>query len=395
MNILSMRKLNPRTPANSSLRHALWRKRSGERGTVFMTTMISMFIMTLIATYVFEVSSQDLNLAKQMDKSLQALGLAEAGLAEALSRLKVDINDTIFNETPLGEGTYAASVSTVSGRQLVSSTGTVSGFSRTVTAEVQPPSASALNYILAGGSDLDLKLTAKSTATITGDIYAANNISMKATASQASIVIQNPGDVYAGGTITNSGGNIIYHSLNPNWPTLISFPVFDYTFYQAIAQTNGYYYNTNKTYTAASPLPTFPTGGVIYVNGNITISATQPTTKACLIATGSITISQGTTTINQYLNYPAMMTRDGDITIRSVGNSAQGTLVATGLVYAGNDFSISGNHNTATVTGSIIARGTLSESGTQASLTMVYQAQSPPGMTSSSATTMRVKSYNK
>lgn len=367
------------------------------RGTIFAQTIIAMFMMTMMAGYVFDLSSQDMRTIKNLDRGMQAQYLAEAGLNEALSVLTADFDDwnnaAAFPATALGNGTYDATVSRIGTRYLVSSVGTVAGTQRSATAEVTAPSTSALAYILAGGSTVDLRLTAWTIALISGSIYAAQNILLRSTAAFSSIVLFNPGDVYAGGTISNLGGNIVLGNLNPNWANVVGFPVFDYTQYQGIAQANGLYFNGDQTFAVANSIPANPPGGVIYVNGNITISAAQ-TTTACLIATGNITLTQGTVTINQFQNYPALMTVNGDITIRSVGAAAQGHLVARGLVYAGNNFALSGNHNWAVVVGSIIARGTLSESGTQCLLSMIYQAQNPPFMTSTGANGMTIRSYN-
>lgn len=360
--------------------------------------MVVMLIMIFLAGFIFQITSQDLFMIERLKKSAQAQHLAEAGLNHALGVLQANFNDkdnsSKFPLISLGPGTFDATVTTQAGtnRVLISSVGIVGGVQRRVSAEVLGPTTSALVYILAGGSAIDLRLTASSTADITGDVYALSNIDLKATASGASINIHNAGNVYAGGSIS-SAGNVSTGILNPNWSSVVGFPVMDFSYYKNIAMANGSYYSTNKTFDSGSPLPANPAGGVIYVDGNITVSAAQ-STRACLIAANNIEITQGTTTIDQYDNFPAMMTQTGNITIRSTGAAAQGKLVATGLVYSGNNFSISGNHNSASVTGSIISRATLVESGTQASLAMTYQVQNPPGMISSGAQPMEVLSYN-
>jgi len=360
--------------------------------------MIAIFMTTLIGGSLFKFTSQDMFFVNRLKKSMQAKYLAEAGLARALSTLGADWDNRLtpgnFPSTALAGGAYDASVATTGGRTLVSSVGTVDGVARTVTAEVEEPTISALNYILAGGGSMDLRLTAHSTCNITGDIYATGNIEMRANASGAVINLTTPGNAYAGGTISSSGGGInVAGSLNSNYGSVVGFPVFDYNYFQTIATTNGYYYNGDRTYNSSTQLPVNPSGGVIFVNGNVSIADAQSTTQLCLVATGNITISRGTTTLQQFADYPAMLSQ-GNITIRSTGNSAQGRLVATGLVYAGGNFSLSGNHNSAVVTGSIIARGTLEETGTQCALTMTYVAQNPSGMISSGGSGMAVESYN-
>ena len=137
------------------------------------------------------------------------------------------------------------------------------------------------------------------------------------------------------------------------------------------------------------------------MNGNLTIRGTQSTTAA-IIATGNITIDKSGSvyprvTVNQYSNFPALMTQNGSITFTTTGSASPDSyLTVTGLIYSGNNFSVStGNHTNLTVTGSILAKGTYSTSGMTAwNVTGVdYTAQTPPGFTSSSGT-MTVVSYN-
>ncbi|MBI4352361.1 MAG: hypothetical protein HY593_00395 [Candidatus Omnitrophica bacterium] len=334
-------------------------------------------------------------MVNRLKRAIQAEYLAEAGLAHTLGILQADFsgknNPLNFPLTTLGPGTYDAAITETNGRVMISSTGAVQGVQRTVKAEVKGPTESALSYILSGGGKIELKLSAYATAAIVGNVYANDEIELKAKAAGSSIVLQNLGNAYAGDDI-EVDGNITMGSVNPNW-SVIGFPVFDYGFYQSVATANGYTYNGDQTFTSANPIPFAPTGGVIFVNGSMTITASQATT-ACLIATGNIDITQGTVTISQYNDYPALMSQNGNITIRSVGAVNQGKLAATGLIYAGGNFSMSGNHDWVEITGAIVARGKLEESGTHDTLILNYQAPNPPGLLSSGATPMTILSYN-
>ncbi len=198
------------------------RSAHNELGSVFITTMVVTFMMTLMAAGIFTLTSQDFSFIARLKKSTQAHHLAEAGLAHALSTLSTNwagrSTAANFPLTTLAQGTYDATVTEpTTGRVFISSVGTVDGVQRIASAEASAPTTSALAYMIAGGSTLDLRLTAFSTCTITGDIYAANNIQLKATANNASITASNPGGFYAGGNIDNGGGNITYGSLNPNY----------------------------------------------------------------------------------------------------------------------------------------------------------------------------------
>ncbi len=368
-----------------------------ETGTIFLTTMVSMMIMILIAGYIFKVSAQDTTLVAEMKDSTQAQQVAEGGLARALSHLYSSWSSSYsISSTTLGPGTYSTSMSSSSGRYLVSSVGAVSGVNRTVTAEVAPPTVSALQYALASGSPTTA-LVWNSTGggasgALTGDIYSAFNATVGGAIT---------GSVYSGGTVTNSG--TISGSTNNNWGTVVSFPTVNMSYYKNIATANGLYYSGDKTYND-STLPAAPAGGVIYVHGNLVINGHQSATTACFVADGNITLQASASnklqvTINQYSNYPALMTGSGgSITVSSTGNAGGGAYVTiTGLIYSGNNVSMSGNHYDnprLSLTGSVLARGALSIApNSQSNIKMTYSAQNPPGFTNG-ASSMSIRSYN-
>ncbi|MEI8344972.1 MAG: PilX N-terminal domain-containing pilus assembly protein [Candidatus Omnitrophota bacterium] len=132
---------------------------TNDRGVIFLTTMIALFIMALTATMVYQLTSQSVYLANYLQKSTQARYLAEAGLNHAFAVLRSNFNNwnnaASFPTTALGTGIFRATVSKASSRYLVSSTGTVSGVSRIATAEVKPPptTASAFDYAISVGGE--------------------------------------------------------------------------------------------------------------------------------------------------------------------------------------------------------------------------------------------------
>ena len=153
--------------------------------------MIAMLMMVLVGTFIFELTTQDLHFIGRLKKSLEAQYLAEAGFSHALAVLNEDwdnrTDSSKFPSTSLGTGTFDATVASSGGRYLVTSVGTVQGVERTVSAEVTGPTISALAYILAGGSDIVIQLTAWSSNDITGDIYAVNDIEFSAVPASSSI----------------------------------------------------------------------------------------------------------------------------------------------------------------------------------------------------------------
>jgi hypothetical protein len=377
-----------------------------QKGSTFLVTMVSVFIMSLVGGYSYQLSAHNSAYVNRLQKSMQAHQLAEAGLVRALSTVRSDwtqvSNAGAFPLTTLGTGTYDASVSNIGGRYLVSSVGTVQGVQRTVTAEVVAPSVSALNYVIAGGGTGSHTIdsgTGQSSGTITGDIYMGGPLTIDGPSVGGGGVLAVVGDVYGQSTITDGSNVTVTGSENENWSTTVTFPTVDFSYYQSIATASGQYFDGDKTY-ASGTLPATPDGGVIFVNGDVTIQGTQATT-ACIVATGSITMSKtGSTypriTVNQFSNYPALMTQNGNINFTSTGNGGA-YLTVTGLIYSGNNFTVStGNNDIVTITGSILAKGTYSTSGMTAwNVTGIsYASQSPPGFTSSNSTAT-VRSYNR
>ncbi len=367
-------------------------KLRGERGTVFVTTMVCLLLIVLTGSGAYQFSSGQIFAVNRMDRSLRAQSLAEAGLAKALSNLNTSFNGatnaSYISSTSLGGGTYSVAINNYSSRVLVTSTGTYQSVTRKASAEVSPPTLSALDYALAAGGNLTWDPgTGGSSGTVTGDLYAGGNVSMDGTVN---------GDVDAGGTITGT------NSGTQTTPAgVATFPTVTSSYYQTIAQANSLYYAGNKTFNSSSPIPATPAGGVIYVAGNVTINDTQATT-ACIFAGGNINIQKSGSstpkvTINQYSNYPALVAL-GNITIDSTGNPGGGAyFIATGLIYAGGNFDIIGNHYDnprVSITGSILARGNLTTSLTSHNnLLVTYVHQSPPGM-NAGLSTMQIVSYN-
>lgn len=374
-------------------------------GSALITMMICMLLMSMAGGYMYQASAQSSHFTGMLRVSTQSQAVAEAGLAAALARLRGNWNliSSSFPSGSIDDGTYTTTKTVSGGRYLIETTGTVKGHSRTVSAEVKAPTVSALDYVIAGGGSgnhvIDVG-TGQSSGTIVGDIYMGGPVTIDGPSNGGGGTLTITGDVESLSTITSGSNMTISGGSTSNASTTVAFPTVDFSYYQTIATTNSQYFNSNKTY-ASGTIPASPAGGVIFVNGNVTINGTQNTTAA-IIATGNITIAKtGSTyprvTVHQYSNYPALMTQTGNITVTSTGSaSPDAYLTVTGLVYSGNNFSVStGNHFNMTVTGSILAKGTYSTTGMTAwNVTGVsYVSQTPPGFTSSNAT-MSVVSYN-
>jgi hypothetical protein len=207
------------------------------------------------------------------------------------------------------------------------------------------------------------------------------------------------GNVESAGTLDNGGADVtISGSQTPNFSTSVLFPTVDYTYYQAIAQANGQYINGDRTYTSASPLPDNPAGGVVFVNGNVTIQGDQLGKDLSLVTTGNIVMNKTGSTyprieITRVAPYPAIVAQ-GNVTFTSTGNGGA-YLDVTGLIYTGGNFTFtSGNHDELSIVGNLIAAGNITVSPTaQNTITMDYSASTPPGF-DIGPVDMQVVSYN-
>jgi hypothetical protein len=123
--------------------------------------------------------------------------------------------------------------------------------------------------------------------------------------------------VWSTGTVTAGG------SVWPRYPSSppIAFPEIDYGYYASIATTT---YGSNTTFTSLS----YPSDGVVYVNGNATISLTTGKYRGAVtvVATGNIVIT-GNLTYYDVNSYLALVT-DHTITVQAGAWSVVATLYA-------------------------------------------------------------------
>ncbi len=126
----------------------------------------------------------------------------------------------------------------------------------------------------------------------------------------------------------------------------VDLPELDDEAFLTHAQENDYYYNGNQTINRSwltsdilrrtgvnvnnSETIVAPQGGVLYVNGNVSI-ASDMRVEGMVIATGNITIG-GAATINNITPYPGLVSIDGNIVL---GGGANGPTV-NGWIYAMN-----------------------------------------------------------
>lgn len=373
--------------------YRLWLK--SQAGSIFLSTMISVFMMVIVGGAVFSLTSQDVTFINRLKKSAQAKHLAEAGLAAAIASLKTSwASNTTYPAAAIGSGTYQASVATVSGRTLVKSTGTVNNVSRSVSAEVTPSINSAIDYALASGSDLEYEFeSSNSSGVVVGDMYSGDDMEFENNKSNPPTTVT--GNVWAADDFEWGSNVVVTGTKTADYSAQVQFPTIDLGYFQAIAQANGQYFAGTKVY-SSSQIPAAPAGGVIYVGGSCVIYGTQ-STNATLVVAGSLAIQKtGNTypkiTITKTDTMPALIVM-GDATFQSQGNGGA-YLTLKGFVYSGRNFTFKPDHSSLSLVGQLIARGMIEiDPESHSSSNVVYWAQNPAGVTASSSA-FGVESYN-
>jgi len=183
---------------------------------------------------------------------------------------------------------------------------------------------------------------------VTGDVYCAGHLTGQATVD---------GDVFADGTITGvtpTGRSSASVSAAPlSWPDIA---VASYTPSYQVGQT-GYSPATISTATLAAGTYTPYAGnpsGVRHRNGDLAITGSVDLTGA-LVVNGDLTISGASNVIAAVQSFPALYV-SGDLTIE-----AGSELTIDGLAVVGGEVYISADATVVTVTGGLLASGSLWE----------------------------------
>lgn len=360
-----------------------------------MSTMISVFMMVIAGGAMFNLTSQDVFAINRLQKSTQARHLAEAGLSEAISKLRTAwASNATYPAVNLGSGSYQSIVKTVSGRTLVTSTGTVDKVKRSVTAEVTPTLDSAMNYALASGAWLEYEFEASnSSGKVVGNMYSGKQMEFEVRAGNPKTVVT--GDIRAGSYFEHLSDVTLTGTSTANYSTYVPFPTVDLNHFQAIAQANGQYYAGSKVF-ASGQIPLNPPGGVVYVAGSCTIYGIQATT-ATVVVGGSLAIQKTGNaypmiSITKSDNMPALVVM-GDTTFQSSGNGGA-YMTVKGFIYSGRTFTFKPNHSQFRLVGQLVARGAIEIDPEASSLADVaYWSQNPAGITAPSSQ-FGVESYN-
>ncbi len=364
---------------------------TARRGSAMFTTLIIMGVLGLVtSSMVYMAVQQPFNVRRTRDQ-LRAQAIAEAGanIAYVMLSTNFGLKDTpaAFPLTSYRNGTYDVTVSSMSSTSaVISSTGQYNLAAATVAMDVinyttnlpssqPPPSGAYSNLITTGGS-----ISWSGTVDINGGgkIHANQSISLSGN-------VEVDANVHSSQQITLSGsvdinGNTCAPSYSISGSSAVNgtrttgavpnetIPTINLTPYLNWAQSHGEYYSSSVSLNHDYA----PNGGIMYVNGSISISG-NCTLTGCFIATGSISIS-GSGQQVQVGYYPAFISQNSSISI-------SGSKTLQGLLYTRvGSISYSGG---GVLNGAIIAGGALSMSGNVGVFQYNNPTPVPPGSGSS------------
>jgi hypothetical protein len=260
-----------------------------QRGMVLAVVLGFVGLMAMSTMSFSTMVQRDINLVHTVKTHEQAMYMAEAGINHALARIRLNGFSSRANFSgALDTGTYSVTYSTVSSRYMVTSIGTVSGVSETVTAELEDNTPTALFYFSGAGNDLKIYCLV-ALATITGDIHANHDVNLASGPLISWLRIT--GDVSATGIVKegalwHDGGSgfsdlldnhVVINGMGNDTATVyesqprITFPTFTYDSYKQAAQASGNYYSSSQTF---NNVTLTPANGIVYVDGDATFRGT-------------------------------------------------------------------------------------------------------------------------
>ena len=353
-------------------------------GSALLTVMLIVLIGSVFLATLLSMSMGRSHMAKKLANRVRAIAIAEAGANQAYTVLVTNFaarNDAgAFPLTAYGGGTYDVTVAAISNEAAtISSLGTCGGVEETVMLDVMLeqnglpplPEMPAFDYAMVAGGELSFNGAGSiSTTNGTTKIHANGKVLISGNAqsdvsfsSSTSMDVKNvtvDGDLSAPNMKVHNNATVTGSESEQAVP-LVDIPDIDLTPYYNWANAHGEVRNgftmSGGTYT--------PNGGVLWVNGSVTLSSSY-TFNGTIIATGGIHLS-GTGSVSPTTTAFAVATRDGP----EIRNQSSGTI--EGLIYAKNgDYIHTANGR---VEGQIIVKGNIGKGGV--SDILVYKRTQP------------------
>jgi hypothetical protein len=350
---------------------------------LFTVLFIIAAISVMLGTLVF-IGSQRAFTAKRLVNKVKALAYAEAGIDYAYSILSMDFEDrtnsSLFalsstnasGKSIYGDGSFDITLTPVSNKYvIVTSVGECGN--AMVTAEILVDDENAgsggntpadysnmegFNYAILSGGTFDFGGSG-TVGTIGAKLHSNSPLNNKGSA-KTEVDISSHTTISIGNNKTITGD---VTTPDPDWTTskititgtattkavpAVTIPDIDLTPYFLWAKKN------KQVYSSGDTLPQNPAGGVIWVDGDLTLSS-GGSINGSIIATGDIHISGGSSMdVSSTTTAFALASRDGDVTI-----TTSGTL--KGLVYVKNgDYSQTANGR---LEGQLIVNGNIKKGG--------------------------------
>lgn len=264
-------------------------KMSDRRGTVLVIVMGLAALMALGAISLGTMISQNIELIRRAKFGAQAQYLAEAGINQAFARFKSEgfTARSAFTGT-LDTGSFRVTFSERGGRYLITSVGTASDVSKTVSSEVMDRTPSAMYCICSADDDIRINaLIAR--ADVVGDIHANHNVYLRSDPIVGHLYVD--GDVSATGIVQEGSrlhatdgfwglwldAHVYINGVNNDNAVIIEsanrkrLPTFNLDAYKEAAEDSGDYYDTSQVFNNRT---LSPGNGIVYVNGTATFQGT-------------------------------------------------------------------------------------------------------------------------
>lgn len=369
----------------------------GQIGSAIVTVLIVVTVAgTLVGTMALASSTRKINVERMANK-IKATALAEAGVAQAYSVLITnwtarDSADA-FPQMTYGGGVYDCTVVPVgSNVAVITCTGVYQGVAACVVADCRnygprdqlpeededdpADTVDAYDYAVVSGGDGNWG--GGGTISISnGTVHANGEFAMNGGGTvygnvESSTLVTGNGtcDIYGDTDAPSYGGKFpaaVHGDVDVTNVPLVTIPAMDLTPYFNEALLDGALgvYTGNKLWTTP---PVKPAHGIIWVNGDVKVTGSADWGNLTIIATGNIDWQGGSLT--NFSTYPALVSRDGDISI-----TANQTM--QGLIFSQNgDVDKGGN---GWLKGQIICGGEFTKVGGASAIYYMNMKPTPPG----------------
>ncbi|MDA0321557.1 MAG: hypothetical protein O2923_02415 [Verrucomicrobia bacterium] len=342
-------------------------REKGQGGSGMITVLVVVFAASMMLALAGRIASQRSHMTGRLSDEIRAQAIAETGIGEAYAQLASDFNirtnADAFSVTSYDGGSYEVTVMPVGDdRVAIESTGIRNDAEVTIIVDARmlpiradvdgsPYSHSILadeNIAWTGAGAFQSNSSVHANGTFkqagSGELDAHVSSTVSVTLNGNSGVID--GDVTA--PKISGKTNKITGVITETEVDYVPIPVLDFAPYYNEALAHGEVYDGNQTLASSYA----PSGGVMWVNGDLHLTGPD-LFHGCFVATGDIRFS-GSATHTKVNEYPAFMSRDGDIKFAGSGSSQ-------GLVYALiGSVEIVGS---GTLRGSIICGGNFKKAG--------------------------------